>query len=244
MFCVKKYIKKLDEIAFRASSNPTSIIVVSDTSIKNHITTLISYIHFFNKPVVKTIYRAINVTTTEAKLFAIWCGINQAVANFNPNHIVVITNSLHAARRIFNFSVHPYQIYSAMISQELREFFSKDAYNHIKFRDCSTKQQWLLHYSVDKETKNMVFILLFPYKSSWDFCRKSKCDLILSQWRMLFQVADSKGEFFLDLLNDNLNPIELSNTKGSLWLQHFSYSNMLCARASQAITNYAPIGEY
>ena len=69
--CVKKYIKKLDEIALRASSNPTLIIIVSDTNIKNHITTLISHIHFFNKPVVKTIHRAINVTTTEAKLFAI-----------------------------------------------------------------------------------------------------------------------------------------------------------------------------
>ena len=90
----------------------------------------------------------------------------------------------------------------------------------------------------------MVSIPLFPYKSSWDFCRKSKCNLILSQWRMLFQVADSKGRFFLNLLDDNLNPIELSNTKGGPWLQHFGYSNTLCTQASQAITNHAPIGEY
>ena len=33
---------------------------------------------------------------------------------------------------------------------------------------------------------------------------------------MLFQAADSKERFFLDLLDDNLNPIELSNTKGGL----------------------------
>ena len=70
-FNAKKHIEKLDDIAFRALSNPSSTIVVSDTSIKNHITTLISHIHSFKKPVVKTIYRAINITTTEAKLFTI-----------------------------------------------------------------------------------------------------------------------------------------------------------------------------
>ena len=95
---------------------------------------------------------------------------------------------------------------------------------------------------MDKETKNMVSIPSFLCKSSWDFYRKSKCDSILSQWRMLFQAADSKGRFFIDLLDDNLNPIELSNTKGGPWLQHFSHSNTLCAQASWAITNHAPIG--
>jgi len=55
-FCssnTKKHIEKLDEIALSASSNPSLTIVVSDASIKNHITTLISHIHSYNKPVVK-----------------------------------------------------------------------------------------------------------------------------------------------------------------------------------------------
>ena len=164
----------------RASSDLSSTIIVLDANIKNHIITSISHIHSFNKPVIKTLHRAINVTTTEAELFAIWCGINQAVAIFNINHIIVITNSLHAARRIFDFSIHPYQIYLAAISQELREFFSKNAHNCIEFWDCPSKQQWPLHYLVDKETKNMVSILSFPCKSSWDFCKKSEYDLILS----------------------------------------------------------------
>jgi len=68
---IKKHIEKLDKIVFRMLSNPLSTIVVSDASIKNHITTLISHIHSFNKPAIKTKHRAINVTTTEAELFAI-----------------------------------------------------------------------------------------------------------------------------------------------------------------------------
>ena len=104
----KKHIEKLDKITFKALSNSSSTIVVSDTSIKNHVATSISYIHFYNKPVIKILHKAINVTTTEAKFFAIHCGINQAVTNQDVNHIVVITDSLHAAKKIFDSSVHPY----------------------------------------------------------------------------------------------------------------------------------------
>ena len=196
------------------SSNSSSTIVVLDASIKNHVTTLILHIYSYNKPVIKTLHRAINVTTTEAKLFAICCGINQAVTNQDVNHIVVITDSLHAAKKIFDFSVRSYQIYSAAISQELREFFSRDSCNCIEFWDCPSKQKWPLHYSVDKDTKSMVSMLSFPCKSSWDFCRKTKCDVILSQWRMLFQALDSKGKNFLDLLDDNINPLEPLSIKG------------------------------
>ena len=75
-FNTKKYIKKLNDIALRISSNSSSTIIVFDASIKNHIAISISHIHSFNKSIVKTIYRTINITTTEAKLFAIRCGIN------------------------------------------------------------------------------------------------------------------------------------------------------------------------
>ena len=176
---IEKHIENLEKITLRASSDPFWFIVVSDTSIKNQVTTFILHIHSFNKPIIKTLYRAINITTAEAELFAICCSINQAVANHNIKHIIVITNSLHIARRIFDSSTHLYQIHSTAISLELRELFSKDSQNY-KFWDCSSKQQWALHQIVDKETKNMVSIPIFPCKSSWDFCRKSKCNSILS----------------------------------------------------------------
>jgi len=64
-------MEKLDNITFRASLNTYSSIVVSDASIKNHIAVFILHTHSHNKPVIKTIHRAVNVTTTETKLFAI-----------------------------------------------------------------------------------------------------------------------------------------------------------------------------
>ena len=142
---IEKHIENLEEIMLRASSDPFSSIVVLDASIKNQVTTSISHIHSFNKPIVKTLHRAINITTAKAELFAIYCGINQVVANHNIKHIIVITDSLYITRRIFNSSTHLYQIRSTAISSELREFFSKDSQNHIKFWDCPSKQQWALY---------------------------------------------------------------------------------------------------
>ena len=60
----------------------------------------------------------------------------------------------------------------------------------------------------------------------------------------MFQASDGKGNHFLDLLDDDFNPIKLSYTKGGPWLQVFGHSNSLCARATRAITNHTPIGEY
>ena len=124
---IKKHLIKLKEITLRASSDPFSTIIMLDVSIKNQVVTSISHIYSFNKPVVKTLHRAINITIAKAELFTIRCGINQAITNHNVKNIIVITDSLHIARRIFDSSTHPYQIHSAFISIELREFFSKDS---------------------------------------------------------------------------------------------------------------------
>ena len=199
-----------------------------DVSIKNQVATSISHIYSFDKPVVKTLHRAINITIAKAELFAIQCSINQAIANHNVKNIIFITDFLHIARRIFDSSTHLYQIHSASISIELREFFSKDSQNCIKFWDCPNKQHWALYQLVDKETKNMVSILLFLCKQSWNFCKKSKCESIMSQWKIIFQVSNFRGRNFLDLLSDNLIPIELSCSKDSPWLLQFGYSNLLC----------------
>ena len=103
---IKKYMKNLDKVMFKASSNLSSTIVVLDASIKNQVTTSISHIHSFNKLVIKTLHRAINITTAKVELFAIQYSINQAVANPNVKHIVVITNSLYTTRKILSSSTH------------------------------------------------------------------------------------------------------------------------------------------
>ena len=61
---------------------------------------------------------------------------------------------------------------------------------------------------------------------------------------MTFQTSDAKEQHFLELLDEDLNPIKPLYAKGGPWLKFFRHSNSLCARASRAIVNHTPIGEY
>ena len=79
---------------------------------------IITHIHIHNRNVTKTIYYAVNVLSTEAELFAIKCGINQATNISGISKVVVITDLLHTTRRIFNSSLHSYQIYGVAISNK------------------------------------------------------------------------------------------------------------------------------
>ncbi len=61
---------------------------------------------------------------------------------------------------------------------------------------------------------------------------------------MTFQVSDLKDKSFLELVDSDNNILEPLYSKGGTWLKHFGHFNTLCARASRAITNHAPIGKY
>ena len=74
------------------------VIVISDASVKNNVTTSIAYIYFFNNPLKKMLHHAINITSTKAELFAIRYEINQVVQISGSSYIIVITNALHIAQ--------------------------------------------------------------------------------------------------------------------------------------------------
>ena len=76
----------------------------------------------YNKLIIKTNY-VINITFTKVELFAIHCSINQSVGFLQIKKIIIITDSLHAAKSIFDSLMHLYQIHFATIFYKLREFF-------------------------------------------------------------------------------------------------------------------------
>ena len=233
-------IQQLDNLAIKSSSIFLHALVITDASIKNNITTSISHMHIHNKPITKTLHYAVNVMSTEAELFAIRCGINQATSHNVVLKIIVVTNSILAAKKIFDPISHPYQIHVSSILKELQTFFLHHQKNLIEFWECSSHYNWALHKAVDKKTKSFNPIPLFPCKMSWDLSKKNKCDNIANKWEMTFQALDLKGKYFLDFLDSNNNIIELSYIKGRSWLKFFDHSNSLCTRASRAITNHAP----
>ena len=95
-------------MVLESSSYPLITIIAFDMSIKNNVTTSITHIHTYNKPLTKTIHHVVLVTSIEAELFTIRCSINQAMNSNNITKIIVVTDSIHAAQKIFDPSVHPY----------------------------------------------------------------------------------------------------------------------------------------
>jgi len=240
----KTHAQELDKMVLHNSSFPLSAIVITDASIKNDIAMSISHVHSANQLLIKTVHHASFVTTTEVELFAIRYGINQACSLNNISKIIVVTDSIHAAKKIFDSDVHPFQIHSAAILSELRKFFNSNESNSIEFWECPSKIKWRFHDDVDKDSKSFSVFPSYPSKISWDYCKKSDCDEINKLWKITFQALDGRGNHFLDLLDDDLNAIEPHQVKGGLWLQFFSHSNSLCTHSTRAITNHAPIGEY
>ena len=236
--------QQLDNMTISSSISPYTAIIVTDASIKNNIATLVLHIYIRDKPLIKTVHHAAYVTSTEAELFAIKCGLNQACNKEDISKIIVITDSIHAAKKIFDTKSHPYQIHATAILKELRQFFSKGQGNHIEFWECPSRLKWNLHKSTDRDSKEFNPIPVLPSKISWDFCKKDNSDNCINLWKITFQASDGKGKQFYDLVDDNLEIIKPSYTKGGLWLQSFGHSNSLCTRATRAITNHVPIGKY
>jgi len=158
--------QELDEVTLRCSSEHYTALVITDASIKDDIATSILHIHSFNRLIIKTVHHASFVTSTEAELFTIRCGINQACAINNVSKIVVVTDSIHAAKRIFDCDAHPYQVHSVAILNELWSFFSAHKSNSIKFWECPSKLRWKLHSEVDKDSKSFLISPSYPTKIS------------------------------------------------------------------------------
>jgi len=148
------------------------------------------------------------------------------------------------AKKIFDSDAHPFQIHTAAILNELQKFFISNESNSIEFWECLSKLKWRFHHDVDKDSKTFSATPSYLSKISWDFYKKTYCDESIKLWKMTFQALEGKGKHFLDLLDDDLNAIEPSYTKGGPWLQSFGHSNSLCTYATRAITNNTPIEEY
>jgi len=120
-------------VVVELSLSQSIAIVAMDTSIKNNIATSILHTHISNQLLIKTLHHAAFVTSLEAELFTIRCGISQASSKENVSKIIIITDSIHVAKKIFDPSSHLLQSQSVAILGDLCQFFSRDPNNSIEF---------------------------------------------------------------------------------------------------------------
>jgi len=67
------------------------------------------------------------------ELFAIMCGLNQAIWLTNIEYIIIITDAIHTAKRIFNSFIYLYQIQPVAIPKKIRGFSKRNDHNSIDF---------------------------------------------------------------------------------------------------------------
>ena len=129
----KSHIQQLDNLAIESSNTPSNTLIVMDVSVKNNIAFSIVHVHIHNKPIIKMLHHTSNITSTEAEFFTIRCGINQATHLHSISKIIVVMDSIHVAKKIFDPLSHSLQKHVAFILKDLREFFSCHQENIIKF---------------------------------------------------------------------------------------------------------------
>ena len=83
---MKVHFQNLNKIIRDFYTDPETVIIIFNMSIKN------------------------NITSTEAELFVIRCSIDQAVHFQDIYYIIVITDTIHLARQIFNSFSYSYQL--------------------------------------------------------------------------------------------------------------------------------------
>ena len=115
----KTHIQQLDNLAIESLSTSSHALVIMDAGVKNNVATSISHMHIYNKPVIKTLHHIVNITSTETKLFTIRYGINQATSYNGVSKIIIVTDSIHTAKKIFNTVSNPYQVHISSILKEL-----------------------------------------------------------------------------------------------------------------------------
>jgi len=120
-----EHSQQLDNMTISSLISPYTAIVVTDASIKNNITTSVSHIYIQDKPLIKMVHHVAYIISTKAELFAIRCGLNQACNKEDISKIIIVTDSIHVAKKIFDTKSHSYQIHTTAVLKELRQFFSK-----------------------------------------------------------------------------------------------------------------------
>jgi len=180
----------LDRLCYEASSNPSTLVVITDASvIPPRNMQAVSVVHFWRlgEQVSSSKVPAGQATALDAELFAIQLGAVKATS-FDVKCIVIITDSLAAARRAIDASVYSGQAHSLAIVQALRGFFTNCPDRSIHFWDCPSKAQWSLHFLAHEDATSTKIAAGCHPATSLDTLRSKSAAACLDIWRTFLLV--------------------------------------------------------
>ncbi|KAF9258716.1 hypothetical protein L218DRAFT_1004637 [Marasmius fiardii PR-910] len=186
------------------------------------------------------------VTAPDAELTSIRFAVEYlSLRNFDCNRIVVFTDSIAAAKRAVDPSIHSGQADSLVVCKYLMAWLSESAYHSILFVEVPSKAEWGIHYEAHQFVRDLPSVRVGPTTvTSLDYLRKQATASCQDAWVSRFQHVTYRGSQFLEMKGLQGKPLQPSYIKGGTWLSKLGDSNALVARVVRCITNHAPVGEY
>ena len=126
------YLRNLDQ-AFRSSQTaPHNIAIIADRGVKkSQVAIAVAHIWSDNSIVQYLQANSINVTSIEAELMAIHLGLIPTMEEENVHNIIVITDSIAAAKKVFESKTDPLQNMFIPVTLAINSLFKKDGRNKI-----------------------------------------------------------------------------------------------------------------
>ncbi|KAK1215566.1 hypothetical protein PQX77_021829 [Marasmius sp. AFHP31] len=181
-----------------------------------------------------------------AELVAIRFAVTRVTSGAEPyKRITVFTDSIAAAERAVDPSLHSGQAHSLAVCKALNEWLLEDDDQEIKFVEVPSSAKWSVHYSAHLFVRGLPLIGAGSApQTSLDYLCKKATDACQDAWVTRFQEAKYKGGQFLELNDLKGKPLQPKYTSGGTWLPHIGRTNSLTSRVVRCITNHAPVGEY
>jgi len=134
-----------------------------------------------------------NVNSVKAVLMAICIGLIPTIEDKDNQNIIVITNSLSAARKIIKSHITPFQKIIVPLATKIFSFKKENNHCNVQFWYCLSKAEWPKHKLVNEQVKEADNVPVYPNKNSFSFSKKKECNDILKEWQSSFARDKNEG---------------------------------------------------
>jgi len=188
-------------LAFRSSQvNLNSAAVIADGGVKkSHVTIAAAHIWADNSVIKQLQVHSLNVTSIKAELMAIRTGLTPAMEIDSVHDIIVITNSIAAAKKILESKVDLLQNMLIPLASAIKTFLSKNGRKKIHFWYCPSKAKWPRHKLVDDQVKASSCAPTFPARNLIYSAKRKNATTPSANGKHILLTASKKITTFLTL---------------------------------------------
>ncbi|KAJ2911670.1 hypothetical protein MD484_g8746, partial [Candolleomyces efflorescens] len=238
----------LNQLSYQAREDPSVALCGTDCSVpvrSSHQATAVFVIERVGHDQLASTWVAGRVLSADAELLAIRMIVSKAVTLENCTRIIIFTDSMAAARRAVDPSVHSGQAHSLAVCKTLSAWFRISEDHSVLFAESPSKLKWGLQHVAHNRARSLPPVPTGRRPAtSLDSLRKRATDSARDAWITRFQDKTYCGHHFLPLIDTKGKPITPTYTKGGVWLSQVAEDPKSCARMCRAILDHAPISDY